>query len=64
MSEDNMRALQLASRKVYSARTKHIGMGFHFLRDLVQDNKILLNNGRTETQFANAFTKLLPQPDF
>ncbi|CAN0088693.1 unnamed protein product [Discosporangium mesarthrocarpum] len=39
--EDNMRAFQFASNKVYSGRNKHIGVRFHFLRDLVQDNKII-----------------------
>ncbi|CAN0495014.1 unnamed protein product [Discosporangium mesarthrocarpum] len=59
--EDNMGALQLTSNKIYSARTKHIGVHFHFLRDLVQD-KIILQHVSTVNQLADVLTKFLPLP--
>ncbi|CAN0510765.1 unnamed protein product, partial [Discosporangium mesarthrocarpum] len=64
MYKDNMGALQLASNKIYSARTKHIGVRFHFLRDLVQDNKIILQHVSTVNQLADVLTKFLPLPRF
>ncbi|CAN0463202.1 unnamed protein product, partial [Discosporangium mesarthrocarpum] len=57
-------ALQLASNKIYSARTKHIGVRFHFLRDLVQDNKIILQHVSTVNQLADVLTKFFHCPDF
>ncbi|CAN0400347.1 unnamed protein product, partial [Discosporangium mesarthrocarpum] len=57
-------ALQLASNKIYSARTKHIGVRFHFLRDLVQDNKIILQHVSTVNRLADVSTKFLPLPRF
>ncbi|CAN0222353.1 unnamed protein product [Discosporangium mesarthrocarpum] len=59
-----MGALQLASNKIYSARTKHIGVRFHFLRDLVQDNKIILQHVSTLNQLADVLTKFLSLPRF
>ncbi|CAN0323386.1 unnamed protein product, partial [Discosporangium mesarthrocarpum] len=64
MYEDNMGALQLVSNKIYPARTKHIGVRFHFLRDLVQDNKIILQHVSTVNQLAHVLTKFLPLPRF
>ncbi|CAN0449093.1 unnamed protein product [Discosporangium mesarthrocarpum] len=63
MYEDNMGALQLGSNKIYSARTKHIGVRFHFLWDLVQD-KVILQHVSTVNQLADVLTKFLPLPRF
>ncbi|CAM9771285.1 unnamed protein product, partial [Discosporangium mesarthrocarpum] len=37
---------------------------FHFLRDLVQDNKIILQHVSTVNQLADVLTKFLPLPRF
>ncbi|CAM9789266.1 unnamed protein product [Discosporangium mesarthrocarpum] len=54
--------MNLGSHKAYSAKTKHIGVHFQFLRDLVLDNKKILKHVSTASQLADLFTKFLPQP--
>ncbi|CAN0488220.1 unnamed protein product, partial [Discosporangium mesarthrocarpum] len=38
--EDNIGALHLASSNIFSAKTKHIHVRYHFLKQLVQEEKI------------------------
>lgn len=56
---DNNSASNLAKNPVAHGRSKHIDIQFHFLRDLVEKNKIELKFCKTEDQVANILTKLL-----
>ena len=64
MYEDNMGALQLSGTTAFSSRTKHICTRYHFLRELVVSNKIIVSHVKTTDQLADIFTKLLDDPKF
>ena len=64
MSEDNMGALQLSGTTAFSSRTKHICTRYHFLRELVASNKIIVSHVKTTDQLADIFTKFLDYPKF
>ena len=46
------------------ARTKHIGVRHHFLRDHVEKGNVILTHVRTEDQVADIFTKGLSREPF
>ena len=64
MYEDNMGPLQLSGTTAFSSRTKHICMRYHFLRELVALNKIIVSHVKTTDQLADIFTKFLDHPKF
>ena len=64
MYEDNMGALQLSSTTAFSSRTKHVCTRYHFLRELVASNKIIVSHVKTTDQLADIFTKFLDYPKF
>ena len=41
----------------FHARTKHVDVQFHFVRDMVEDGKVNLEKLDTVKNFADAFTK-------
>ncbi|MCO5593291.1 hypothetical protein L7F22_047299 [Adiantum nelumboides] len=56
---DNISSIQLAQNPVFHARTKHIEVCYHFIRERVLDDDIDLDYVGTEDQAANFFTKAL-----
>ena len=56
MYEDNMGALQLSGTTAFSSRTKHICTIYHFLRELVASNKVIVSHVKTTDQLADIFT--------
>ena len=64
MYKNNMRALQLSGTTAFSSRTKHICTRYHFLRELVASNKIIVSHVKTTDQLADIFTKFLDYPRF
>jgi histone deacetylase 1/2 len=56
---DNMGAKYLSSNPVFHARTKHIEVDFHFVRERVLNNQLQIDFVSTGDQVADGFTKAL-----
>ena len=56
---DNMSSMQLAKNPVFHARTKHIEVHYHFVRERVQSGEVELRYVHTDRQVADIFTKPL-----
>jgi hypothetical protein len=61
---DNIGALALASNPVFHARTKHIEVDYHFVREKVLNRDVLIKFISTYDQVADLFTKGLPSAQF
>jgi hypothetical protein len=56
---DNISSILLANNLVYHARTKHIEVQYHLIREKIIANEIDLIHVNTEDQVADIFTKVL-----
>jgi hypothetical protein len=56
---DNISSILLANNLVYHARTKHIEVHYHFIREKILAKEIDLIHVSTEDQVAHIFTKAL-----
>ena len=56
---DNMGATSLASNLVFHARTKHIEIDVHFIREKVLSKEVEVQFVPSEEQVADVFTKAL-----
>lgn len=61
--EDNQSCIKMAST-METKRTKHIDVRHHFIREYVEQEKIILHYIPTEEQQADILTKALPNPKF
>ena len=61
---DNQGASELAKNAEFHARTKHIDIQYHFIREHVENGKITLDYCPTTEMTADICTKPLPQPVF
>ncbi|MCO5586046.1 hypothetical protein L7F22_039984 [Adiantum nelumboides] len=56
---DNLSNIQLAQNPVFHAKTKHIEVHYHFIKERVLDGSIDLTFVRTDEQVVDIFTKAL-----
>jgi len=56
---DNRSAIQMAENPVFHARTKHVEVHYHFIREKVLQGEIEMKYIKTEDQPADIFTKSL-----
>ncbi|KAI0516410.1 hypothetical protein KFK09_009085 [Dendrobium nobile] len=56
---DNISAMSIACNPIFHARTKHIEVDHHFIRDCIQSNQITVRHISTTDQPADIFTKSL-----
>ena len=61
---DNQGAIALAKNPVHHNRTKHIDIRYHFIREKVLRNEIILKYCATKDMIADILTKPLPKPSF
>lgn len=61
---DSLSAIELAKNPIYHARTKHIDITFHFIRDNLLKNNIDLVYENTSTILADNLTKATSIPKF
>lgn len=62
--EDNQGAIAIAKNPVDHARTKHIDIRYHYIRECVQNGQIQLKYCCTENMKADILTKPLPRQRF
>ena len=62
--EDNQGYIKLANSEKLNARTEHIDVRHHYLRDLVDCNMINLVDCETDSMIEDALTKPIPRPKF
>ena len=60
MLVDNKSAIVLMKNPVFHGCSKHIDTQFHFIRECVEEGKIMVDFIRTEEQRADPLTKALP----
>jgi hypothetical protein len=57
---DNLGATYLSVNPVFHARTRHIEIDFHFIRERVASNRLDIRFISSKDQVADGFTKALP----
>jgi histone deacetylase 1/2 len=61
---DNIGATFLSANPVFHARTRHIEVDFHFIRERVAKKLLQIRFISSKDQIADIFTKPLPLPQF
>ena len=61
---DNQSALAVVRNLVFHARTKHIEVHYHYVRERLSAGEISLAYVPTQDNLANLFTKALPHEKF
>ena len=58
---DNTSAINISKNPVMHAKTKHISIKYHYVRELVEEKKEKMKYIHTKEHIADIFTKPLPK---
>ena len=61
---DNQSTIMLSKTSAHHNRTKHIDTQYHFIRDCVEDGRVIIEHLKTKDQLANILTKALGRVKF
>jgi hypothetical protein len=61
---DNTSTIKLSQNPVFHKKCKHIGVNFHFLRDMVANGELILEHCGTSDQVADILTKPLRRESY
>ena len=61
---DRQSAIFLAKNSAYHSKTKHIDVQYHFVRDIVEDKRVLLVKVDTLKNVVDALTKYVSTQKF
>ena len=61
---DNTSAINISKNLVMHAKTKHIAIKYHYVRELVEDKQVKMEYINSKEQIADIFTKPLPKYAF
>ena len=61
---DSQSAIQLAKNPMFHAKTKHVDVRYHFIREVLEDKQIQLVKVHTTENPADLLTKGLPRESF
>ena len=61
---DSQSAIHLAKNQVFHARTKHIDVRYHFVREILEEEEIVLQKIHTTENPANMLTKVVTRAKF
>ena len=61
---DSQSAIQLAKNQVYHARTKHIDVRYHFIREIIEDGGVIMQKIHTTDNPADMLTKVVTAVKF
>ena len=61
---DNKSAINISNNPMMHAKTKHIAIKYHYVRELVEDKQVKMKYIHSREQIANILTKPLPKDAF
>ena len=61
---DNTSAINISKNLVMHAKTKHIAIKYHYVRELVEDKQMKMEYVSSKEQIIDIFTKVLPKNNF
>ena len=61
---DNTSAINISKNPVMHAKTKHIAIKYHYVRELVEDKQVKMEYIHTKEKIADIFTKPLPKDTY
>ena len=61
---DNTSAINISKNPLMHAKTKHITIKYHYVRELVEDKEVKMEYVKTKEQIVDIFTKPLPKDAF
>jgi hypothetical protein len=61
---DSQSEIFLAKNPSYHSKTKHIDVQYHFVRDMVEEKKVLMDKGATLKNVADSLKKSMSTKNF